>query len=57
MLFDLTFPCYLTTFSGEKCLNGKIICAFFVPLIEVILYPAGSFVFKVNYVDVLSDIM
>jgi hypothetical protein len=31
MLFDLTFPCYLTTFSGKKCLSGKIICAFFCP--------------------------
>jgi hypothetical protein len=31
MLFDLTFPCYLTTFSGEKCLSGKFICAFFCP--------------------------
>jgi hypothetical protein len=38
MLFDLTFPCYLTTFSGKYCLSGKIICAFFVPLIEVLLY-------------------
>jgi hypothetical protein len=31
MLFDLTFPCYLTTFSGKNCLSGKIICAFFCP--------------------------
>jgi hypothetical protein len=31
MLFDLTFLCYLTTFSGKKCLSGKIICAFFGP--------------------------
>jgi hypothetical protein len=38
MLFDLTFPCYLTTFSGKKCLSGKVICAFFGPLIEVLLY-------------------
>jgi hypothetical protein len=38
MLFDLTFPCYLTTFSGKKCLSGKVICALFVPLIEVLLY-------------------
>jgi hypothetical protein len=38
MLFDLTFPCYLTTFSGKKCLSGKVICAFFVPLIKVLLY-------------------
>jgi hypothetical protein len=30
MLFDLTFPCYLTTFSGKKCLSGKVICAFFL---------------------------
>jgi hypothetical protein len=29
MLFELTFPCYLTTFSGKKCLSGKVICAFF----------------------------
>jgi hypothetical protein len=29
MLFDLTFPCYLTTLSGKKCLSGKVICAFF----------------------------
>jgi hypothetical protein len=29
MLFDLTFPCYLTTFSGKKCLSEKVICAFF----------------------------
>jgi hypothetical protein len=28
----------LTTFSGKKCLSGKVICAFFVPLIEVLLY-------------------
>jgi hypothetical protein len=28
MLFDLTFPCYLTTFSGKKCLSEKVICAF-----------------------------
>jgi hypothetical protein len=26
------------TFSGKKCLSGKVICAFFVPLIEVLLY-------------------
>jgi hypothetical protein len=32
MLFDSTFPCYLTTFSEKKCLSGKVICAFFVPL-------------------------
>jgi hypothetical protein len=38
MLFDLTFPCYLTTSSGKKCLSGKVICVFFVPLIEVLLY-------------------
>jgi hypothetical protein len=38
MLSDLTFPCYLTTFSGKKCLSGNVICAFFVPLIEVLLY-------------------
>jgi hypothetical protein len=38
MLFDLTFPCYLTTFSGKKCLSGKVICAYFGPLIEVLLY-------------------
>jgi hypothetical protein len=25
------FPCYLTTFSGKKCLSGKVICAFFFP--------------------------
>jgi hypothetical protein len=33
MLFDLTFPCYLKTFSGKKCLmlTGKVICAFFCP--------------------------
>jgi hypothetical protein len=37
MLFDLTFPCYLTAISGKKCLSGKVICAFFVPLIEVLL--------------------
>jgi hypothetical protein len=37
MLFDLTFPCYLTTFSGKKCLIGKVTCVFFVPLIEVLL--------------------
>jgi hypothetical protein len=39
MIFDLTFPCYLTSFSGKKCLSGKVICAFFFPLIEVLLYP------------------
>jgi hypothetical protein len=38
MLFDLTSPCYLTTFSGKKCLSGKVISAFLVPLIEVLLY-------------------
>jgi hypothetical protein len=38
MLFDFTFPCYLTTFSGKKCLSGKIIVLFFVPLIEVLPY-------------------
>jgi hypothetical protein len=38
MLFDLTFPCYLTTFSGKKGIGGKFICAFFVPLIEVLQY-------------------
>jgi hypothetical protein len=38
MLFDLTFPCYLTIFSGKECLSGKVICAYFVPLIEVLLY-------------------
>jgi hypothetical protein len=27
----LTFPCYLTTFSGKKCLSGKVICVFFCP--------------------------
>jgi hypothetical protein len=37
MLFDLTIPYYLTTFSGKKYLSGKVICAFFVPLIEVLL--------------------
>jgi hypothetical protein len=31
MLFELTFSCYLTTFSGKKCLSGKVICAFFGP--------------------------
>jgi hypothetical protein len=31
MLLDLTFPCYLTTFSGKKCQSGKVICAFFCP--------------------------
>jgi hypothetical protein len=36
MLFDLTFPCYVTTFSGKKCLSGKVICALL--LIEVLLY-------------------
>jgi hypothetical protein len=30
MLFDLTFPCYLTSLSGKKCLSGKVICAFFM---------------------------
>jgi hypothetical protein len=29
MLFDLTFPCYLTILSGKKCLSGKVIFAFF----------------------------
>jgi hypothetical protein len=38
MLFDLTLPCYLTTLSNRKCLSEKVICAFFVPLIEVLLY-------------------
>jgi hypothetical protein len=31
MLFDLTFTCYLTTYSGNKCLSGKVTCAFFCP--------------------------
>jgi hypothetical protein len=31
MLFDLTFLCYLTTFSGKKCLSGKVICDLFCP--------------------------
>jgi hypothetical protein len=31
MLFDLIFPGYLTSFSGEKCLSGKVICAFVCP--------------------------
>jgi hypothetical protein len=31
MLFNLTFPCYLTKFSGKKCLSGKVVCAFFCP--------------------------
>jgi hypothetical protein len=31
MLFDLTIPCNLKTFSGKKCLSGKVICAFFCP--------------------------
>jgi hypothetical protein len=31
MLSDLTFPCYLTTFSGKKCLSGKVVCVFFCP--------------------------
>jgi hypothetical protein len=29
MLFDLTFPCYLTTFSRKRCLSGKDIGFFF----------------------------
>jgi hypothetical protein len=29
MLFDLTFSCYLTTFSVKKCLSGKV--RFFSP--------------------------
>jgi hypothetical protein len=31
MLFELTCPCYLTTFSGKKCLSGKVFCAFLYP--------------------------
>jgi hypothetical protein len=31
MLFDLTFPCYLTTFSGKNSLSGKVICTYFCP--------------------------
>jgi hypothetical protein len=31
MLFDLTIPCYLKTFSGKKRPSGKVICAFFCP--------------------------
>jgi hypothetical protein len=31
MLFDLTFPCHLTSFSGKRCLSGNVICAFFCP--------------------------
>jgi hypothetical protein len=38
MLYDLPFPCCLTTFSGKKCLSEKIVCAYFVPLIEILLY-------------------
>jgi hypothetical protein len=30
MLFDLTFPCYLTTFSGKKCLSGEGYLPFFL---------------------------
>jgi hypothetical protein len=30
MLYDLTFSCNLTTFSGKKCLSGKVICVFFL---------------------------
>jgi hypothetical protein len=42
MLFDLTFPCYLTTFSGKKCLAGRLSVLLFVPLIEVLLYRTGQ---------------
>jgi hypothetical protein len=38
MLFDLTSPCYLTTFMGKKCLSGKVNSDFLFPLIEVLLY-------------------
>jgi hypothetical protein len=38
MLFDLTFPCYLTTLSGKKCLSGRLSVLSFVPFIEVLLY-------------------
>jgi hypothetical protein len=31
MLFDLNFPCDLTTFSRKKFLSGKVICAFICP--------------------------
>jgi peptidoglycan biosynthesis protein MviN/MurJ (putative lipid II flippase) len=37
MLFD--------TFTGKKGLSGKVICAFFVPLIEVLLYALFILVF------------
>jgi hypothetical protein len=40
MLFDLTIPCYLTTFSGKKCLSGKVICAFLGPAYRN--YPVDS---------------
>jgi hypothetical protein len=42
MLFDLNFPCYLTTFSGKKCISGTVICAFFCPAYR------SSPVFKLN---------
>jgi hypothetical protein len=38
MLLDLTFPRYLTTFSGKSVLAGRFSVLFFVPLIEVLLY-------------------
>jgi hypothetical protein len=44
MLFDLTFPCYLTTYSGKKCLSGKVICAFFCPAYRS--SPGFFFLFK-----------
>jgi hypothetical protein len=51
MLFDLTFPCYLTTFSAKKCLSGKVICACFCPTFRSSLVPrvpslAGRLYFK-----------
>jgi hypothetical protein len=42
MLFDLTFPCYLTTFSGKKCLSGKAICAIFSPAYQSSPVPESS---------------
>jgi hypothetical protein len=42
MLSDLTFPCYFTIFSGEKCLSGKVICTLYGPLLEVLLYFAHA---------------
>jgi hypothetical protein len=64
-VFDLTCPCYLTTFCGEMCLSGKVICAFFCPAyrsspvyiyIYIDIIPAGKAVWDVHRHRVAPEI-